>query len=498
MLDFRKALLALSVAGLGLVGTASAQVATCTAVAPTQGYEGSVAVEGMTEELPTVTITCNGQPVTGSLTLTLTANAPITNITVPNSNPSQVDVLATDNGLDTATVTQPATSTVQLTFASVTGNLSTITVEGIRVNPSGAPVLSQITLSLGSTSIPVSAQTANMAYVQKTLSSVTINQTAVPNQSACSLVAADTYPVANVQITNGFPGSFKTPSQIANGDGDVTVTQGTTFAVTFNNLNAAGVNYYVPAVITNAPLTLTAFTSAVSTTAATPVASPGAGTLILLTPNASGSATIYYQVTAAATSGTEQATISLTEAIPSTAAVTSYTSTPASVSILLVGPSTGYPEYSSSQTAYTATQTTSASGNGVLTPCSTTLLFPYLVNGTGFDTGVAITNASTGTGNASISPTTGSCSVTFYGTGAPTTNPYSTGSVTTGTTAAFDLSTAAPGFTGYAIAVCNFQGAHGYAFISYGLGSTSAVAANYLAVVLQDQNLASNAGYIAF
>ena len=35
-----------------------------------------------------------------------------------------------------------------------------------------------------------------------------------------------------------------------------------------------------------------------------------------------------------------------------------------------------------------------------------------------------------------------------------------------GTTGAWMASTVAPGFTGYMIAVCNFQYAHGYAFVA--------------------------------
>jgi hypothetical protein len=40
------------------------------------------------------------------------------------------------------------------------------------------------------------------------------------------------------------------------------------------------------------------------------------------------------------------------------------------------------------------------------------------------------------------------------------------------------------GVAGYAIAVCDFQNAHGYAFITYALFGADGVAANYLADVL--------------
>ncbi|HEX3879321.1 MAG TPA: hypothetical protein VHW24_20205 [Bryobacteraceae bacterium] len=97
------------------------------------------------------------------------------------------------------------------------------------------------------------------------------------------------------------------------------------------------------------------------------------------------------------------------------------------------------------------------------TLCQTDLLFPYITNAPGFDTGIAIANTTTdpfGTLNQQ-----GICNLYFYGTSAPT-NPYATTSIATGTTGAWMASTIAPGFTGYMIAVCNFQYAHGYAFVA--------------------------------
>jgi hypothetical protein len=72
----------------------------------------------------------------------------------------------------------------------------------------------------------------------------------------------------------------------------------------------------------------------------------------------------------------------------------------------------------------------------------------------------------------------------FYGTGAPTTNPYVTDSVAAGGIAAFTLSSTAPGFQGYAVATCGFQDAHGFAFITDGFGSVGrGLSQGYLAIV---------------
>jgi hypothetical protein len=119
-----------------------------------------------------------------------------------------------------------------------------------------------------------------------------------------------------------------------------------------------------------------------------------------------------------------------------------------------------------------------------ITLCTTPLLFPYVINVNGFDTGLAIANTSTdpfGTGTAAQQ---GTCSMWFYGGSAPTTNPFVTPSIATGTIYANLASTVAPGFSGYMIANCNFQYAHGFAFVS-DVGARN-LAMGYLAVVIPD------------
>jgi len=127
--------------------------------------------------------------------------------------------------------------------------------------------------------------------------------------------------------------------------------------------------------------------------------------------------------------------------------------------------------------------------------CQTTLLYPYVIGISGFDTGIAVSNTSMdpfGTINQ-----TGSCTLypygviynasgvpgpplpvppikgcdqianplpgtnCFGGAGSPATNYISPGS-----TGVVMASQVLPGFQGYVIAVCNFQYAHGYAALS--------------------------------
>jgi hypothetical protein len=117
--------------------------------------------------------------------------------------------------------------------------------------------------------------------------------------------------------------------------------------------------------------------------------------------------------------------------------------------------------------------------------CTTNLLFPFITNMAGFDTGIAIMNTSTDPWGTK--PQAGTCALNWYGQ--PVTAQYVTGVIPSGmntapATYAFLASNIAPNFQGYMIAVCNFQMAHGYAFITK-LGATD-IAHGYLALVLNN------------
>jgi len=111
--------------------------------------------------------------------------------------------------------------------------------------------------------------------------------------------------------------------------------------------------------------------------------------------------------------------------------------------------------------------------------CTTPLLFPYVINVNGFDTGLAIANTTTDPFGTAAQA--GTCSYYFYGSSAPTTEPFVTPVIATGTVYANLASTLAPGFSGYMIANCNFQFAHGFAFVS-DVGARN-LAMGYLALI---------------
>jgi hypothetical protein len=165
-------------------------------------------------------------------------------------------------------------------------------------------------------------------------------------------------------------------------------------------------------------------------------------------------------------------------------------------------PAPGLPGTSPSS-SYTAASTgpvprfvdnSTASTAITISTCQTDLLFPFVTNENGFETGMSIANTTTdpfGTGAQN-----GSCYIQFYGDNVPATNTTTTapctsagactGALNTGKVFASTLSSiiGTGSFQGYAIAVCNFQLAHGFAFISDTHATNLAM--GYLAIVLNN------------
>jgi hypothetical protein len=114
--------------------------------------------------------------------------------------------------------------------------------------------------------------------------------------------------------------------------------------------------------------------------------------------------------------------------------------------------------------------------------CRTSLLYPFVTAADGFDTGLSIANTTSDGGTTT--PQAGTCTLNFFGDNAPsaftTPNPVAGGTVYVNVASAI-----APGFRGYMIARCNFQYAHGFAFVQSTVGYTPSTAAmGYLALVL--------------
>ena len=127
-------------------------------------------------------------------------------------------------------------------------------------------------------------------------------------------------------------------------------------------------------------------------------------------------------------------------------------------------------------------------------PCTTNLLFPWVLNFANADTGMAIANTSADP--YGTVPQTGSCTVNLFPTDKTTNNGVSAGAAVSITTAAIQpgsvwraAMSGTPtfaGLAGYVIAVCRFQYGHGFAFITDNFPNAPVTAQGYLALLIPD------------
>jgi len=125
-----------------------------------------------------------------------------------------------------------------------------------------------------------------------------------------------------------------------------------------------------------------------------------------------------------------------------------------------------------------------------IVPCSTNILFPFLTNQQGLDSGVSIANTSADT--AGTAPQAGPCTLNYFGGttgGGRAPASQKSGVIEAGAMLSFTLSNggnhaiaATPGFQGYMIVSCDFQYAHGFAYIN-DVGQNK-VAEAYLGLIL--------------
>jgi len=207
---------------------------------------------------------------------------------------------------------------------------------------------------------------------------------------------------------------------------------------------------------------------------------------VAFTPT-SNAVTIPYTVTTSAVAGPTTFPVNVVMAFAANSAASQSAVTVAvsygPAAAALSGPATSIP-------TFLAGTPTTANGS-VINICQTSLLYPFVTNQLGFDTGIVIANTSTdnlATGGKSIAAAqAGTCTLSFYGSGAPSpatgvADPG--GSTASGTTHAFLLSAVAPGFQGYMIATCPFQFGHGFGFLAYNLTQNNGAVEGYIAEVM--------------
>jgi len=208
------------------------------------------------------------------------------------------------------------------------------------------------------------------------------------------------------------------------------------------------------------------------------------------------SATLVYEIYYADTSVQESLSVPISVEYTSNTAsnIPGTTTTPATVGV----------EFSPQSTIGTAATTApiprfGPSGSPVslfsIAPCTCNLLFPFVTNIAGFDTGVAIANTSVDPFGTSAQ--TGSVTLNYYGStsGGGAAPPLAVSdAIPGGQELIFTLSNggnfgipATPGFEGYIIAQANFQFCHCFAFIS-DVGAQK-LAEGYLAIQLDAPGL---------
>jgi hypothetical protein len=542
MSNLRTKLLGLAAVATAFVSVSYGQVVTCTAtsteVLPSAAvYPGgliafanpTLRAEGETELVADVqvsgctsTVATTGAVFVNLSPLSVTSKSISANGYLGNSD-------ATLNVIQGGAVVQTVPGVVSASQVSFTGiNFTvaafTLEISNVRVNATGAAapqVTESVDIQYASNGLSTNYNPATIGagtgvsngayqvgYVLASLGANSLLPNPVFTFNSYTVCAGNTLPFGGgaptatnlsftVNIKELVGGAFKTQAQEngsyvpagANANGIGLASSTDQLQVTLGNVPASA-TVYVPQ-----SLTVTGTTIAIANTTA--VTSP-AGIVALgvnevaFTPS-NGTITIPYSVTAAASTGagTFEVPVYVIFAANSAAAQGAMTVAQAyAPAAVVTGPATSIPTFAVS----TATPLSASS----ITVCQTTLLFPYVTNATGFETGIAIANTTTDNlktfpvPGSQSTPTNGTCTLNFYGnlaqptaTVTPTMGAYTAAAPTVVPIYANILTSmvGSSGFSGYAIASCNFLEAHGFAFITDTTGTFSGTE-GYLGVVI--------------
>lgn len=552
-MNFRRSILSFAGAVVACSGLAYGQstvncTTTLASVAPPIPINAGLAApsplfirsEGQTELLPALTLTCVN---TGAAT---TANAnifvsPATSITskLLNASTGATEAVAVSSaatpagtpiygtasgsvvifsGFAVAAGTVGAPSSTTVTFTNIRINATTIpSVAG--APPTGVTVqafISGTNVTPGATGAPTAAFVSNGLGGSKTFKDLAFNNSGLNTSSfgVCGSLSAQSSapaptPAFVIQVNEAFQTAFKanadeaglTPSSPGGSAQTLagvsnTPNSGTRIKLTFNSVPAGGLQIYVPVTVTaadGAVLTLTssetgALQPVPAITGQSNVSSLGGVSQVAVSGT---TAVAVYEVTVPNAGidvfGIPVYFIAGTNTLTAqTAGLTVTTSLAPQTSSATV------PSFGATQTSATTLNLTS------FNICSTTLLFPFVTNQAGFETGIAIANTSVDP-FGSAKPQSGTCTLNYYGTSstnptktvAPNTNETAGAPYLAGETYAFTLTSAlAVGtgnpatFQGYVIAACNFEFAHGFAYITYAFPGASSDTMGYLALSL--------------
>jgi len=515
MSDFRTKLLGITALGVAMAGLSYGQANTVTATTVTAGPELTLRAEGETELVGDTQTTFTATNAAGTtivnITVYATLSVPVTGKLV--SGVTGVNVTSTLSiplcgGVAAQSIQGTANGTT-VTFAGISlptsagGTACTVTISDVRVNATGAgnPLVTEsilLSYPANGTSANASGNPANpvsVGYILPSLSYGLPTGTFLFPFQTCVGGTSLTVPLSNPAVLSATPtfkllvneltaGAWRTQPGENDPVGPADSTQATQIALAFANVPSSATIYV--------PISVSTLGGTILNLAGTPTAFSTTIPYAGYTPT-NNTVTITYATTfSTATTGTVSIPVYISFGKNSAAAQSTAITVLASYSpsAALTGPTGIVPTFAVS----TATPTNLES----IVNCATTLLFPYVTNASGFETGIAIVNTTTdnlgtipGVPSAAT-PISGTCTVNFYPGGTATQPPaYTTpligvGGTTVGSVAAATLSamSGATNFSGYAIASCPFPEAHGFAYIVDNFGTPSGTAEGFLAVVV--------------
>ena len=432
--------------------------------------------------------------------------------TLPSScpGPAQAPTCATVNHIATFTIriTNVRVNANALAAGSfVTGTvLSTFGLQNQQNLVLGAIQSSLSTAVSASTNVAQCQSTATSGTVVSTLTIKELVNTAFKSPNVCLGVAGNGCPTTNGAVAdNRTPGQWyqngvNTESQTVLTNLSASSTLATPNPGTFVNQIGATpgladsatrirVNFSnIPAGVTlSLPVTVGSGASVLNATSSGDLGSFSlAGSAVTLTSAGSVTYQVVQQQAGAIDTFNIPVTITYTYTPPSTPNVgtilASATYAPTTAEVTTLNPSFGIPRFADTS---------------VLTPfitlsaCQTDLLFTFLTNQAGFDTGFEIANTSSDPFGTPAQ--NGTCTLNWYGTGPAAGTATTTPSIASGSYYVNLVSSAAAGFQGYMIAVCNFQYGHGFAFVSDGYGQPGrGLSQGYLASIIPTPGLTSS------
>jgi hypothetical protein len=504
MLNSRKLFRAFALPGLLALAGVSGFAQTCTLF--TTNF--ALRPEGLTELIGDKTVTC---------TTALPANFSIL-VQLPNGvnfntqfNPS---VAATGGTLGTISTTYAPAGLPNTVSISAVGNtaLTGFTITGLRINANAAAsagivsIPALMIISSGATIINLDNNPSLVATILPKSLSFTVVGGNNPNTTPTPGAAALATCISNNVVTGffRFSESFTAVLRRASQEGP-NATQGTRLRVVLSGI-PANVAVFVPTgSFTTGNNILTALSGVGSAVSGVPTGSYTGFTGAGATP---GGDPVY-------TGGYGQASGEILFGVETLGASSPTSDSTSTVDVLHIpfvvrytgGPSVGV------GTALARGGLGTVGGTGIVrfadvtdqanafstVLCATSLLWPYVTTDGGFDTGIAIANTTADPSQFGTPNQSGRCTITPYGryaSGATVPAAGTTPVIPAGTVYATALQDSplfpggmGRGFTGYLIAQCEFQLAHGYGFVStYGLVGANAVAQGYLALVLPQNN----------